>query len=336
MLLSAASAVTVSDGGTVALDNGYLCDGRLESVNSVVVTAGSRGSWDDHAILSAADVCGVTQGAFADAGQRVPLGIGNLQAAPSPEELTQDDLAPTPPDRGMVDIAMVARQQVFAEIGSESQKPDLLDLSPGLELAADHLSTVASTAAVGLSHRGPNSLVGTRGRLAAFDLAMQQETPDWQANLEGPGLEGPADNLLVPVDGLRSTRSAPVVTPAAFSSLRRDSAIVPSSASDAVFRLLSSDESSELSPGYRATLARSEGTHPLERALAEHATGTQVEPDGEDAMGVHAVYLDQRREKPVAHLAIAVGLGQAVMGNPRQSADESEQEQLPPRRRSSL
>ncbi len=335
LLLSATGADTVSDGGTVVLDSFYFavnssCDtlqidgslsGRLVAVDDRVKPA-------EGSSTGFVDVQGTLDQVREPFGPTHSPEMYDDQAAPTPEEVTPDDLAPTPPDSGMVDVTHAARDQVFAQIGVGPHEPDSHDL-PAVELAADDPLAASAAAVAGLSHEPLESLTGSRGRLAAFDLAMQQET-DWRTNM---GSDTASDSPTFPTTEAKSPRHAPVA-PAAFSNLAPDFGGYPIQPNDGLLHPVSASKSTRTTQDSHITLALPNGADPPELAPVNRSPGSPVDSDGAADASLPAVYLDQRREKPMAHLVMAIGVGQALMGRRPQFTDDPEHEQLPPRKRS--
>lgn len=334
LLLSVAGAHPVSEGGTVVLDGvsgvSFSCCGSM-----IVETSGASGS-DNTAVVSSdrSDLLKPYSTGRPDvAGSREALGE---QAAPSPQRVAPDDLVSTPRDRGMVDVTHAAYDQVFADLGSP--RADLavcssLGLQPELLTTAEDMLASAASSSAAPSHDALNSLNGSRGRLAAFDLAIEQETAyGARADVDGFRSSEPPGRKPVPSPGGASPVLAPAA-PAAFSSIEPQPYTTLHQGGD--------DSSGGPSPNeVLAVSARLTETHPcfgkangLPNTLARQSLSSPVEQAVEDVANTAAVCLDQKRDTSLVHLAVAVGIGQVLTGRHRRSGEEPEHEQLPPRRR---
>lgn len=333
LLLSVAGAHPVSEGGTVVLDG--VSGVSFSSCNSIVVESSGASGSDSTPVVSSdrSDLPKPYSTGRPDlAGSREALGE---QTAPSPQRVAPDDLVSSPPDRGMVDVTHAAYNQVFAELGSP--RADLavcssLGLQPELLTTTEDMLASAARSSAAPSHDTLNSLNGSRGRLAAFDLAIEQETAyGARADVDGFRSSEPPGRKSVPSPGAASPMVVPGL-PAAFSSLEPQPRTTLPGGGDDSARGLSPNELFAVSDGFPETHPRLGEANGLPDALARQRLSSPVEQAVEDVANTAAVCLDQKRDTSLAHLVIAVGIGQVLTGRHRQSVEEPEHEQLPPRR----
>ncbi len=308
LLLSATGAESVADGGAVSVvpfSDWNLAAGLGHESSGVFISIddSSANAFDSGGRLAGTLQHGETWGGT-DYHSVLNSSVASGLEGSESQELAPDDLAPPENGAGLVNVTRMAHQEVFAEIGtSDSMLDELPGFQPQLKLAADDLSAARLSVNSAPSHNPSEPLTGSRGRLAAFDLAMREETFDWRAGTNAAEPTNARHKLPAPAAEARSPRPDSVTLPA-LSNVRRemgDARFVPSI---------------DASP-----LAQS------------NSVAVQNEPDADETTSVHAAYLDQRREKPVAHLAIVLGVGQAVMGQRRQGDEDDDQEQRPPRKR---
>ncbi|NLS95379.1 MAG: hypothetical protein GXX96_24825 [Planctomycetaceae bacterium] len=336
LLLSVTGADPVSDGGTIVL-GGFSgvsfssCDGMI------VAPSGVSGSGSTAVQSPSSDRSDLPKpystGRPDLAGSREALG---RQAAPSPQRVAPDDLVSTPRDQGMVDVTHAAYDQVFAELGSP--RADLavhrsLGLQPGLLTTAEDMLASAARSSAAPSHDTLNSLNGSRGRLTAFDLAIEQETAyDARADVDDFRSSEPPGRESVPSPEAASPMVVPGL-PAAFSSIEPQPGTAPPGGGDDSARGLSPNELFAVSDGFPETHARLGASSVLPGPLQKYSHFSPIEPATEDVLRNAAVCLDQKRDTSLVHLAVAVGISQVLTGRHRRSGEEPEHEQRPPRRR---
>ena len=349
LLLSATFSDTVSEGGTIALEIDYCPAGSPASLASpayssfrinatcVFDDAGDSGRWtpstaDDSQGRSLEQFSPTVTDSFESLAEEPP------SAGPTgPEyiDLAEEDLAPQPPEQGMVDLTQVAYNKVFAEIGAvarTSQHGGRLTMLPGEESGTTDLFPDGQVAGRNLPGDDVKSLSGSRGRLAAFDLAMQPENIfRWRAGAEDANLSLPGSENSRSSAGVGDARPDRAALDA-FSSLQQNSVEPPVPAGDAASHpapFAGRPASPEILAG------TSQSPHhqtPAQQDVAHLAPASRDDAHIDDAVIASAVSLDRSREKTATHLAMVVGIGQALMHRRAQSADTPEQEQLPPRR----
>ena len=254
-------------------------------------------------------------------------------AQPKSEELVPEDLAPSQNETGMIDLAYMARQKVFAEVDSSREMlngEDLLEWRSKLELAEEASPTFEQNIEVGASHKSTVALAGSRGRLAAFDLAIREHISDWRTDLGTSESSSPTDDSHIPASVAPSSRTG-ATKPTDLSSLPLHSEH-PLLDLDTVVHDLALTDVFALSTSCQSAGSTSQAMKQSE-PVGGHTAAVQDRPDAQDAVKARAVYPDQRREKPVAHLVVAAGIGHVLVGNRRQTAADHEYEQLPPRKR---
>lgn len=368
LLLSATGGESVADGGTVSLTFGM----ENDCVFSVAAPSGLMSGTTDQSrefVPKVAEVpdSGLTVGEFANSwsserGERAAYRGEELQgytvdgvdgrfdassvpssgnsirfqaselSKPESEELDPGEFPPPESDSGTISVAYMAHQKVFAEIGSSGRGLDGNDwrqTAGQVELALLDTPDAVSSGAVGGSYRS-SSLAGSQGRLTGFDLAMGEKTPEWSAGLEAVKSGRVGKDL--PATG-RATDAAATETPKlpTVSNVQYD--VVP------VARDLSVEAHRAALDGMLASSSNlpimihlPELDESAESATLD-ATAEAQTPGPEGVVDAHAVCLDQRREKPVAHLAAAVGIGHVLLGDRRRSVRDVDYEQLPPRKR---
>lgn len=346
-LLLSAYSPTVSEGGTVVLDWPNSSAGGHATItysSSGAVDIGSVDGSFSGVAVDAADSPGRPQVASGDS---LSIDGGDTRENPSDEsestglagpkniDLAREDLAPPPRQGGMVDLAQAAYDTVFAEIGAAvnvSQEAGIATLEPSA--GADSGDLFPSAEAAG--HQRPEgvvkSITGSRGRLAAFDLAMRQESAfhwrtvaeeDADLNVSGEAVPGdPATAGAVPIDRPAVEASSGLQRAPASRSILPDD--MDSRATPAPVAAAAHDSPAAGSPGPAASEAD---------AAAQVSPALQNTTPGTGAVSASAVSLDHSRQKNATHLALVLGIGQTILHRRTHLAEEVEHEQPPPRRR---
>lgn len=365
LLLSATAGESVADGGTVSFSYGFVCD-RLDCQAAYSgFTVGSN-SWLGDSSLEATAESGrvsaiddsprfrVSTDVDVDGGDQVLNAAGNeeigrgafLDAAadnsellrtneltkPKSEELDPGELSPPETGEGTINVAYMAHQKVFAEIGSSGRMldgNDWTDLSVEVQLALGGSPESSCETVSGSSHKGA-SLAGSQGRLAAFDLAMRESVPVWSTSLDGARSDGLEEELPATRGDTDSAASDspqhPTVSRVRYDAAAASSELGGDAHHTALTGILAS--SAEL----RSSICLAEVDESAESARGDRAADAQTS-NSEAVVDARAVYLDERREKPVAHLAAAVGIGHVLLGERRRTVEEASYKQLPPRKR---
>ena len=352
MLLSATGTETIADGGSVwfGSSSGYAFTAS-DTRDLVQPASDSEFTIDTHARYQSNEVTGVISGDFLLSNERVALPeIGNTErsqlldnvsgfddistfTSPKSEELTQEEL-PLPEvdaaknETGLADVALIARREVFAEIGSRGQNlhlDDRTDARSSVQLA-DAGSPAAILNAAADSCKTVESLAGSRGRLAAFDLAMREETADLPLPFETVERDESFSNSRAAADDSHSSQPNPG-TSAAIMNIECGRA---QATRDRELRLHDVALTDIAESQTIAAIAVSEAPNSSERAWKD-MPHVQGRPQTHYPINTHAVYLDQKHARPVATLATVVGAAYVLNGNRRFAGEDSEHEQLPPR-----
>ena len=365
LLLSVTGSESVADGGTVSFSYGLDCDwlNCQGAYSGLQVGSNARPSVEVlEAKVEPCHVSGInnflsfpaTRDVDGDRGEQVLNSAGNEAIGfsaflgtnadtakglltneltkPKSEELDPGELSPPETGEATINVAYMAHRKVFAEIGSSGRMlegNDWTDLSVEVQLALGGSPESGSDTASGSSYKA-SSLAGSQGRLAAFDLAMRESVFAWSASLDGAR----PDDLEEELPATRGDRDSaasdspqhPTVSRVRYDAAAVSSELIADARHAALTGMLAS--SAEL----RSSICLAAVDESAEPARSDRAAGAQP-ADSEAVVDARAVYLDERREKPVAHLAAAVGIGHVLLAYRRQSAQEASYKQLPPRKR---
>ena len=347
LLLSVAGGSSVSEGGTVALDGGLLATGGWTSPASSYVTFSGAGEFNGGGYRRDDGVYGASGKAASPFEMHPQAEIGSSDGmlfepatagptGPKNIDLVQEDLAPLPPEQGMVDLARVAYDEVFAEIGavaSTSEMNGVITLTPGGESDATNLLPNRQIAGRDLPGDSVKSLSGSRGRLAAFGLAMQQQiTFDWRDGLDDANRRVPDSGAPEATAGAGAARLNRAALDA-FSGLQPDPMKYPVGPGDAIADPAPVGRPAVSSPVLAGTFPALRPATPAQPAAARLAPAPQDETPAGNVVTASAVSLDRSREETATHLAFVLGIGQVMLRQRTQSADSPEHEQLPPRKR---
>ncbi len=348
LLLSVTYMETVSEGGTVALPSMRLSGGLQSSVTFPGFDSSDFGTVDGFS--STAVVQGLPSGDLPTSSDSLfteendSFSVESLPgerasaelAGPKNIELTPDVFNFRPSERGMVSVS-VRHDVVFEMVGAgvaTSEKDGLLNLQPSPENDSSDLFPTDQVAGRDRPGDALKSLSGSRGRLAAFDLAMQQETSfHWRAvaeedaNLNAPAIAAPSSPART---GSAPTQHAPLDS---FSSLHRAPTETPAQTGEAASPATSLDRRPASSRPSFASLHSPRQKTPESQSVAYFTSVWQDKTRAGDAVAQAAVHFGHSSEKTATHLVLAIGAAHAITYLREQPTDNPEHVQLPPRRR---
>ncbi len=336
LLLSVASG-DVSEGGMVSFSGTFTFDGECCGVlagRDILITTASGettflegNGWD-----SLPDFSRDTSDAIL-----TPQAETVVPNAPKNIGLDDEDFAPKTPETGTVDLSAVAYDRVFAEIGDVSEAPGLeAAIAAQREFgstAETHEPSMSSQIEPGKEPSARRMLTGSRGRLAAFDLAIQElSATEWHRDVTDPNVRDAAAEMSSSKADPGPAES-PRPTIEAFSENDREGGTPTPLAPDAapaVTRVAFQPQSSSTSSGAEEAGPKEPvpADGPAGQAAASHSGETNANP----TRGL-AVQLDPPREKNPVHLVLLAGISQAMFRRYRQQTADSGYEQLPPRKR---
>lgn len=346
LLLSVTSMETVSDGGTVALPmmrnagsqssaaflgfdsiDFLAADGSSLTAAGQVLPSGVQPTSPDSRSAAENDSFSVES----QPGERASTEL----AGPKNIELTPDVFNFRPSERGMVSVS-VPHDVVFEMVGARvatSEKDGILTLQPSPENESSDLLPTEQVAGRDRPEDALKSLSGSRGRLAAFDLAMQQETSfHWRANDENPKRNEPvsaAPHAPAQTEATPTHRAAMNT----FSSLLRTPAEAPAQPGEAVSPATSLDRGPVASGHSSASLHASRPETAESQSVAYFTSVGQDKTHADDAVAQAAVSLGHSSEKTATHLVLALSAAHAITYLREQPTEHPEHVQLPPRRR---
>ena len=322
----------VSFGATLTLD--MECSGFCAGGNIVITDAGSgersytlENAWDS--LTNSMETLGQPTSA-----PRLETVVPNT---PKNIDLDDEDFSPTTPEAGMVDLTAVAYDRVFAEIGNIAETPGLESIIATRMEPGSTSDTHDPAPSSQIEHRKEPSarriLTGSRGRLAAFDLAIHElSATNWHRDVAAPNVQDAASEVLSPEADPGPARS-PRPAVEAFSENDRDSGAPTGFVADATPAMtrVASQQQAALTPSTPEEVGP-EKTTPADEPAGQLASSQPGESHNGPRRGL-AVQLDPPREKNPVHLVLLAGISQAIFRrNWRQTAD-SGYEQLPPRKR---
>ena len=341
LLLTATCVEAVADGGTVELvyaPAGWATEGvhdqQQQSASDVSALPDQGNNHLDHDFTVRRTEQAESDGPLTVAGKPFSStqahGQLNTTITPpksqelTPDELPQKELDASKTETGLADVTLVAHQTIFAQIESinvKRDRNDLLDNPANLQLARD-ISPTADMEFLDASHEPAEHLAGSRGRLAAFDLALQEDAADLPLNINAAEQNENLGKSHVPTEKTHSSQPSSEISAGLDCPDNATPELSPPVHDLALAEITDSQAIARLALNETTTCDQQE---------QEQHTSITIPITSDPNINPRVVNLDQKQARPVVNLAAVVGAACLFSGNRQRAPEDSEHEQRPPR-----